>query len=290
MASPKVEFRRVRELPSAYDLGPLMNALLRRKDRESRIAGFALKHFYDAQSAFYDLLFAIEVLEFLKEYGGSENPHNLPAAAQGACFAHAILLYVRATETGGERKGLNIYSQLSEKQKELHNKLDTLRNKVIAHLDRDRSFGSKSFGDDKLVLVRQGPMKHRPQVADRRLVFQTELESDVRELLWAALEICEKILDEKTQDAAKYVSELSKSDPQIAQLIETHPFDTTAFFEDEEVTREFLEKGRFGVSTRRTPLVFEGWPDPPWIGSILLEQPDLTPCAGTVSTASRELR
>jgi hypothetical protein len=112
------------ELPRAFDLGPLMHALLRRRDKESRSAGFALKNYRDAQSAVHDLLFVLEILEFLRtRSGGNEQEVTLPAASRGACFAQAILLYVRATEVNGERKSLRIYPQLSPEQKELHDRL-----------------------------------------------------------------------------------------------------------------------------------------------------------------------
>jgi hypothetical protein len=95
-----------------------------------------------------------------------------------------------------------------------------------------------------------------------RLVFQTSLERDISSLITAGLRICEGILDERSDDAAKYLFALSEKDPAIGQMIESHPFDAINFFGDEDVGRAFLEHGRIGVNPDRLPLDFDGWPDP----------------------------
>lgn len=236
-----------------------MNALLRRKAPESRAAGAALKHVRDAQSSFHDLLFAVEILSYLRGLGAGTD-RELPAAAQGALMSQSILLYVRATGPSGQRKSLKLLQGYNEAQRELHEKLVKLRNKVIAHLDYDRSFGSKSFADEALVLVHNGDGTHRLQVADMRVIYQHGVEEELFELLLSIIPLCERSLEERAADAARHIGDLSKTDPDIQSLIERHPFDAVEFFGNQASADAFLNHGWVGAMGARAPLRFSDWP------------------------------
>lgn len=86
-------------------------------------------------------------------------------------------------------------------------------------------------------------------MAELKLVFDVSVQKQFRDLLVTAVSFGNELVKKRTIDAAKLVSELSRSDPDVAKLIEAHPFDAVAFFGDHEVADAFLSHGM--VAARR---------------------------------------
>ena len=253
------------DLPDAFDLGPVMRALSRRKDKKAKAAGHALRKYRDGRSALHDLLFAHELVDFLKTRdplnGGVAGPE--PHAVRGACLAHAILLYVRATVPANQdRLPLRVTPFPTEKLALLHKQCATLRNKGIAHFDYDRPVGDKSFADDVLVVVHNEGAQ-RIDVADRRVSYQAQLEWDFAELLDHALRIAFSRVQEMDRNVGKYLKEISAEDPTVAEIIRRHPFDAIEFYGSEENARSFLVHGDSGKDRAGMKDIRPGWPDWP---------------------------
>jgi hypothetical protein len=262
----------MQKLPIAFDLGPVMELLIKKSGTDYRAAGYALKGVKDARSAFHDLSYAAELLHHLSNDNPSiESDDSLPFAVRGALFSNVILLYVRATtpgttrttKPGGSRKHLNIYKHLTPEQQELHNQLGKLRNKTIAHLDKDRSFRNKTMSDEVLVVIHTPDGGQRLDLADRRVASQNNMEAELRDLISAAMSLGWDIVNEKYKDAAKYLKKVSEADPNIGALIRRSAFDAISFWGNEKVARSFLEDG-YVVSSyaERGRSFFDYWPNP----------------------------
>jgi hypothetical protein len=182
---------------------------------------------------------------------------------RGACLAHAILLYVRATVPANQdRLPLRVFPFPTEELAILHKQCATLRNKGIAHFDYERPVGDKSFADDVLIVV-HNENAQRIDVADRRVTYQAQLEWDFAELLDHALRVAFRRVQELDRDVARYLNDISKDDPTVAENIRQHPFDAVEFYGSEEHARAFLTVGESGKERAGMKDVRSGWPDWP---------------------------
>ena len=252
----------MKDLPPAFRLEPLMNALLRRKQRSPQFAaGKALKDYRDAESAWHGLGYAQELSDYLSEHDpNSEERRNEPVSVRGAILQHAILLCVRATEIG-QRKGLKIKSQLSEANRLAHAKFVKLRNKAIAHFDYERPFGANSFADDAFVFRQTGPTRFAMDLAERRVVYQAELERELANLIKEAVKLGHDMVLAAQQDAERHLEAVTEADESLWGLVFRNRFDAVGFFGDEESASRFLTEGRAHDSPKKGGAFFDGWPD-----------------------------
>lgn len=133
----------IQPFKTAFELAPLMNALLReKKDKTKYAAGCSLKNLWHALTGVYDLLFAAEAMEWLIVRNESEH-ERAPAAVLGSVLYQAILSYVKATEDGLKR--VNVLPALTDEQKQLHARLVDIRHNVIAHFGKETISGAENL-------------------------------------------------------------------------------------------------------------------------------------------------
>ncbi len=256
MSSYKVVLR---DYGTSFDITHLIKVLGQRKSTTAKAAGSALKELRDAISATNDFILSYELVESLKRDLAKKSP-EFPVSIMVATFSQAILLYVRGSEKGSQRKSLKIYNHLSDKQKDDHDKFKRLRSKAIAHLDDDRSYGDRNFLDQRLVLIHRNA-GHTIQLAEMRMAYQWQMINELESNLSTALTIAKAALRLAEKKAGDTVSALSKESDEIADLIEKYPFDAQAFFGDDKIAEAFLEGG-IGPDVDRAIASFSNWPEP----------------------------
>lgn len=251
---------------TAYDLRPLKNYLSTKKSSSvHKRALTAIINLEHTNSAVYDLLYTVELLQYLTINVG-DNQKNwmiIPRSVSGACLSHAILLFVRATQPGSDRKPVSI-SGLTDEQKELSDRLQVLRNKSIAHFDNKRPYGKKSFADEVAVLVHEGTGEHRVIVAHRRISFNFDLVDQLLGLLGKAIDSANAQLKRQTLGVAQNLGELSKIDRNIGEKIESLNFDGQKFFGSEERAIEFISGEFFVPNLNNESVIHDDWDDDSW--------------------------
>lgn len=245
-------------LPEAFDLGSFARTLGRRREPHCRRVSGSLQGAIDACSAHADLVMARQLIVTLwhDDQRYREKQHGaFPEDARGACLSNAILLYVRATESGSERPALQIRSKLSPDELELHKQLCDLRKKAIAHFDRGKSVNGRLWAEETIVLTEDMHLR----VPIKRVIGQGLLEQGFHPLVEKVLGIAETLRKKRMEQARDDLFDLAERFPELCVDLRKHPFDAVAFFGDKETAADFLTTGE--IQTRRTTRHIEY--DPP---------------------------
>tara|TARA_R110000850_G_scaffold176841_1_gene302757 strand:+ start:736 stop:1206 length:471 start_codon:yes stop_codon:yes gene_type:complete len=151
---------------------------------------------------------------------------------------------------------------MTTEQQAKHDNLANIRNKSIAHLDTDGPIEDRSYDEDVLIVVHDPLVGHRFDVACSRLIFQADLEDDVRALVGAAIEAGWEIIRKRAAQAAEKLRDASRVEPEIGQMIQKYPFDAVRFFGSEEIADAFLRQSIFRKpgDDEFDQVIFEGWP------------------------------
>ena len=229
-------------LPQAFDLGAFSRQLRRRKDPDcTRVAG-ALQAAVDACSAHADLVMTHNLIVNLARDDDLYKSHPAKALekdVRGAALSSAILMYVRATESGNARPGLQIRQKLLPEEQELHRELCDLRKKAVAHFDRDKVVNGRAWADETIVLTDDGVLR----VPIRRIIGQTLLEQGFYNLVTKALALADTMRADRCAKARKMLFDLIEIRPEFAPELRKHRFDAFAFFGNKETAFDFLTTG-----------------------------------------------
>lgn len=259
-----MEGLRPRALPkgTSYELEPLIKYLRRKNEGEYKAALGSLITLQQAWSSIYDLLKASEIMNFLRD-GTPDSPRwaQIPSSITTAGFSQAILLYVRATNMDKDRKGLNVKGWLSTEEWETHLELKRIRNKVIAHLDKERKFSGKSFHDERLVIRHDGMGGQSVLLAHMRLGYDPKLSDSIVNLIVKVIDNSNDYLKDRIEKFGKIISKLSQFDPMIGRTIELKPFDALRFFGDPNAASDFINGEYVGSNFDKELLLYEDRPD-----------------------------
>src|SRR5690606_15840733 len=108
------------------------------------------------------------------------------------CLSNAILLYVRATESGNtDRASLQVRQKLTPEELAVHRELVDLRKKAVAHFDRSKVYEGRSWAEETLVLTNAPDMPPTLRVPIRRVMGRALLERGFDALLQKALVLAE---------------------------------------------------------------------------------------------------
>lgn len=237
-------------LPQAFDLGAFARQLQRRKDPDCKRVAGALQAAVDACSAHADLVMTHNLIVNLARDDELYKTHSdkaLEKDVRGAALSTAILMYVRATESGNARPGLQIRQKLLPDEQELHRELCDLRKKAVAHFDRGKIVNGRAWADETIVLTDDGILR----VPIRRIIGQSLFEKGFYNLVTKALALAETMRVDRFTRAQAELFDLVERRPELAPELRKHPFDAFAFFGDKDTACDFLTTGQIMTRPER---------------------------------------
>ena len=235
----------VSNLPDTIDLLALAEALERRGGKR-KLAG-ALRTAWRAQSCVADLRQAEGICETLNELTAGSSTCGGPSLLniQSSLLSTAILLYARATSTGGsqgERGPVQLQpSKLTPSQREDHKTLVAIRNVALGHVQTNTSLAGDSWHRDYLFAKRVQPGTWGIASGSTSIGLHFEALAILRRQLPVALEIIVARSRERIDEAMQALVETRPSEETMLH----HQVDPVVWFGSLE-TAEAMLAGRPG--------------------------------------------
>ena len=241
-------------LPVTIDLLALAEALERRGGKR-KLAG-ALWNAWRAQSCVADLRQAegiIDTLDQLTAGLASVGPPSL-MNIQSSLLSSAILLYARATSTGGskgERGSVQLESsKLTSRQREDHKTLVHIRNGALGHVQTDTSIAGDFWHKDYLFAKRVQPGSWGIASGSTSIGLHFEAMAILRRQLPVALEIIAATSRERIDEAMQALDETHPSEATMLR----HQVDPVTWFGSVETAQAMLAGGPGDESSTWLPL------------------------------------
>lgn len=231
------------------DLSEIANQLVK-EGRHKKLSGLITKTLSIA-SAQKDLVDAGECLRILIEMLSKRSTETQitqdTGPIGGALFAHACILYCRATDTESEARKKWFGIELLEPElHDLHRELVKLRNQVIAHFGRDTDSPAGPGIRDALVLTLT------PQGETRQVTFyeeRTHTRAYYTRLLHTLVPIVDRLARERFDrfgiETANEARRLAREDRRFRALFRSADFDHTRFFQ--RASQADLESSKAGL-------------------------------------------
>lgn len=179
----------------------------------------------------------IELREVVDKGRAGELTAEKRGVIGGALFAHAMLLYARATETSPiDRWKWFGRDMLSEEQRRWHKQVMEYRDKVLAHFGRGEA---QSDGPSvKMALIMREPLPGSKTIEvgffESRANTRASLSTKLYLLVDATLELARKGFENRLQEMHDELHAAAQKDPKIGLIAQAHPFDREAFLDGAE--------------------------------------------------------
>ncbi|HEY0013237.1 MAG TPA: hypothetical protein VGB79_10360 [Allosphingosinicella sp.] len=244
----------VPNLPVTIDLLALAKALERRGGKR-KVVG-ALRSAWRAQSCVADLRQAEGICETLDQLTAGSSTFGAPSLVniQSSLLSTAILLYARATSTGGsqgERGSVQLEaSKLTPGQREDHKTLVAIRNRALGHVQTDTSIAGDFWHKDFLFAKRVQPGTWGIASGSTSIGLHFEAMTILRRQLPVALVILTARSRERINEAMQSVEETHPSEATMLR----HQVDPVAWFGSLETAQAMLAGGPGEESSTWLPL------------------------------------
>lgn len=205
-------------------------ALLEKKTKYKGLA-HKIKLVASAGSAFQDLKHAQEAMHLLHEYQSAPSPRKAEpreSTSVGALFAHAVILYSRATTTRTPQR-LQWFGEakLTPGEREWHRQIIRYRDEVVAHYGRGEHLKEGPSVKDVLVMrVPKGPTNQVVvQYIESRAQTRASLSAKLTLLLTKTLALVQACFQERLDNLQPEMFPYMRDDLAFAQLAKRCLFD-----------------------------------------------------------------
>ncbi|HEX8240502.1 MAG TPA: hypothetical protein VF574_12250 [Allosphingosinicella sp.] len=230
-------------------------AALERRGGKRKLAG-ALRNAWRAQSCVADLRQAEVICETLDQLTDGLPTFGLPLLLniQSCLLSTAILLYARATSTGGsqgERGSVQLPpSKLTPRQREDHKTLVGIRNGALGHVQTDASLAGDFWHRDYLFAKRVQPGTWGVASGSTSIGLHFEAMAILRRQLPVALGIIAARSRERIDEAMQALDETHPSEATMLR----HQVDPVTWFGSVETAQTMLAGGPGDESSTWLPL------------------------------------
>jgi hypothetical protein len=234
--------------PSQLDLTSLARALARDRRHPGLVKN--IRQVESVASAHEDLRAAKEALEELKLFTTSRRADEIdPARAgvlAGALFAHAIVLYTRATDTKPiDRWKWFGRDMLSEEHRLWHKEVMAYRDTVLTHFGHGSGHEDGPTITHALVMRRVAPDSRELAMTfvQNRANTRASLSTRLAALTDACLDLARARFDARLEELLDELRTASQSDPDMGADVRAHSFDSSTFIDNAEVDLDHLGEG-----------------------------------------------
>lgn len=202
-----------------------------------------IKQAISVASAFQDLKAAREALDELKNIHslreGSERVADYESVVGSALFAHAIILYARATDTkpaSDERWKWFGRDMLTEGKRVWHKEVMDYRNQVLAHFGHGEKSSSGPSVKNALVMREPPPDTREIEFAyiESRAGTKAHITAMVSLLVDETLQIARARYNERLAELYDALNSIAGAEAALPLLAQSHKFDSSEFFGDLE--------------------------------------------------------
>jgi hypothetical protein len=197
-------------------------------------------------SVYRDLTSARECLDVISRLGGDAPPAHGQEDQAGedlgiqvnALLAQAILLYIRATDgvdRARSKKG-SILKAYCQDQRRSHERLLSLRNKVIAHFGTE---GEQLWNRERMVVMVGADGMWQYTHAFSRVTYHAATIDDLNSVLSLATQTVYESLRSEEARVNELVQAATIGDGEFRSLMLAHQFDPISFFGDNSVAKSF---------------------------------------------------
>lgn len=186
-----------------------------------------------AGSAFQDLTHAQEAMNLLREYQTAPSPRKADARESttvGALFAHAVILYSRATTTKTTQR-LQWFgeSKLTPGEREWHRQIIRYRDEVVAHFGRGEHLKEGPSVKDVLVMrVPSGPTNQLVvQYVESRAQTRGSLSAKLTLLLTKTIALAQTCFQDRLDSLQPDMFACMRDDLEFARMAMHCLFDDT---------------------------------------------------------------
>jgi hypothetical protein len=235
----------IEPLPRVADLMALVLSLKDENAIKKRLVNTILRA-RGAQSCVADLTLAqntCEVIDQLSTIRSDLSPFS-QLVIEYALLVNAIILYARATHSGGkggERGAISIRAQLDAERQTDHDEIVEIRNRALAHVHANEAVGDNLWHTETVFAVEEFP-GWRPAVVTRRVQISPDTVEKVRMLIPYA----EKLIVATYHKLLGEVWDLLAQDSDLLALLERHQLDPVQMFGSANEARTALGGRRSG--------------------------------------------
>lgn len=218
------------------DLAALARSLERKREHPELVK--KIKQTISVASAHQDLRMAKDALTELRALTGEGRKGDVPAERRGtiggALFAHAILLYTRATETKPiDRWKWFGRDMLTEGQRHWHKQIMDYRDKVLAHFGHGLA---QSGGPEvRIALVMREPVRGDSTVEvaflESRANTRASLSAKLDILLDVTIDLARRGFDTRLGEMHHELHTATQKNELLGSLAQAHPFDRASFLD-----------------------------------------------------------
>jgi hypothetical protein len=193
------------------------------------------------------LAHAESIREDLQRLQSSEALFSRLSDIQGAAFSQALVLYVRATESGdqGRRHSLKVSRLFSESQKAFHERIVELRNRVIAHADGNSDLGW--LKDSILLIARNDHWEYGYTYS--RQIFDSKISFELKNLINFINPTLKLELESDNDQVHETLISAMETDPTIRQELDECTFDSEHFFGRNASSERFAQAIQDGTAS-----------------------------------------
>lgn len=225
-----------------------LTALADRLFREKRLPqlAHAIQRARDLYSLATDLKHALESLDAIDALGDVASDDFRGVITQSALMNNALVLYARATKTTSkERRGFDLATRFSAKQKVVHQELCDLRDRAIAHFGSGGSY--RGEWQAELVVLQVKGREARPGLITRRKTLDKLLVQRAREQIEAASAHLAVATTEKFNELSAELDRAADDAPEFFKEVERHPLNLNVFLaspDAADVARASFDQGQ----------------------------------------------
>lgn len=210
-------------------------ALAVRLEKKPKYKGLVhkIKLVTSAGSAFQDLRHAQEAMNLLREYQSAPSPRKADpreSTTVGALFAHAVILYSRATTTRTPHR-LQWFGEnkLTPGEREWHRQIIRYRDEVVAHFGRGEHLREGPSVKDVLVMrVPNGPTNQvNVQYVESRAQTRASLSAKLSLLLTKTIALAQACFQDRLDSLQPDMFACMRDDLEFARMALDCLFDDT---------------------------------------------------------------
>lgn len=173
-----------------------------------------------------------EIVDRSSSGAGPFPPGHEETTITGALFTEAVILYARATTTGGDRPKLLGEAKLTSDQRAVHEEAVGLRNAAVAHFGRGESLPDGPLVREAVVVSlfwSEEGSKTQIGVYTTRAQHKVAFAARLVALIEVRLEQLADRQQSLFEEADRALDEALRSDPALRQILRDHEFDVDAF-------------------------------------------------------------